>query len=230
MPRRSRKRRRNAPARRRKRRRISRKRRGVTRLLRGPINPKTVAKLTFCDQITISPVNGIGSYIYRANSLYDPDFTSTGHQPMGFDQLMEQYSHYTVIGSKILLTVTGWTGEHTGAVHLSSKSTDTPSTRTEMMERPRTRYFIADGSSTGNHTRYTLKYKFSAKKFFGTKALVGEDSYKGSASSSTGNPTEVAYFHINAAGFNASDPGTLNINVRISYIAVFTEPKSYGQS
>lgn len=36
------------------------------------------------------------SYIYNANSLYDPNRTGVGHQPRGFDQLTPLYNRYRV--------------------------------------------------------------------------------------------------------------------------------------
>ena len=40
------------------------------------------------------------------NSLFDPDFTGTGHQPYYFDQFATIYQRYTVIGSKLTATFT----------------------------------------------------------------------------------------------------------------------------
>lgn len=46
------------------------------------------------------------SRIYRISSLYDPDFTGTGHQPRGFDQLAQMYENYKVHACKIDVTFT----------------------------------------------------------------------------------------------------------------------------
>lgn len=43
----------------------------------------------------------LGSYIYRANSLYDPNYTAAGHQPRGFDQMALFYQQYEVIAARI---------------------------------------------------------------------------------------------------------------------------------
>jgi len=42
--------------------------------------------------------------VFRLNSLYDPDFTGTGHQPYGFDQLLALYNYYKVSAVDIKLT------------------------------------------------------------------------------------------------------------------------------
>lgn len=40
-------------------------------------------------------------YAFRANSIYDPDYTGTGGQPLGRDQWATLYSKYRVFASKI---------------------------------------------------------------------------------------------------------------------------------
>lgn len=43
-------------------------------------------------------------YTFRANGLYDPDYTGGGHQPMYRDELAAQYDKYTVVSSWIKVT------------------------------------------------------------------------------------------------------------------------------
>lgn len=64
-----------------------------------------VTKLKYADTISVAPGAPIGQYTYRGNSLYDPDFTSGGHQPHYFDQLSEVYSRYRVLGAKITVSL-----------------------------------------------------------------------------------------------------------------------------
>jgi len=41
-------------------------------------------------------VGSVSMQQFRLNSLYDPDLTGSGHQPMGFDQWAAFYNHYVV--------------------------------------------------------------------------------------------------------------------------------------
>ena len=60
-----------------------------------------IIKLRYCTQVSIPGGAGHGSYQFRANSLYDPDLSGVGHQPMGFDEMSARYLHYQVLGSRI---------------------------------------------------------------------------------------------------------------------------------
>jgi len=61
--------------------------------------------LTYADIIAISPGSHVGQYTFRGNSVYDPDYTSTGHQPYYRDQLAALYSRYRVYSSSIKVSI-----------------------------------------------------------------------------------------------------------------------------
>ena len=66
-----------------------------------PVNQ--VVKLAYEDLITLSPGTARSQYTFRGNSLFDPDYTGTGHQPRYFDQYAEVYSKYKVLSSSIVV-------------------------------------------------------------------------------------------------------------------------------
>lgn len=74
----------------------------IYRLLQGPASafPRSVmAKLRYgYEQFFDTSGNAMGSAILRANSLYDPEYATGGHQPRYFDQICAQglYLHYLV--------------------------------------------------------------------------------------------------------------------------------------
>lgn len=86
----------------------------------GPVNPGLVTrvsrnnfgfpdrlktKLQYCDVIQLGASAGSPAvWQFRMTSLFDPDYTGTGHQPQWFDQLAGVYQAYRVLGSKITVT------------------------------------------------------------------------------------------------------------------------------
>lgn len=44
--------------------------------------------------------------IYRGNSIYDPDYTGVGSQPLFYDQLITVYNRYRIFGCKLVVTLT----------------------------------------------------------------------------------------------------------------------------
>ncbi len=83
---------------------------GRARPTRQRLSPRTLPlgvpdsqrhQLTYADVIHLAPGASIAQYTFRGNSVYDPDFTSTGHQPYYRDQLAALYTRYRVYGSMI---------------------------------------------------------------------------------------------------------------------------------
>lgn len=57
--------------------------------------------LKYCEGIAYRvPMASADVYSYNLNSVFDPNLTGTGHQPMGFDQLKTLYGRYRVYNCK----------------------------------------------------------------------------------------------------------------------------------
>lgn len=192
------------------------------------IYPTTkLCKLRYCEEIPMdAAAGGLSLYEFAANGLYDPNLSSTGHQPRQFDEIMKAYDHYEVLGSKITVK------------HISSSSTTLiPAV-----------FGVALSDTTGRLVGRTLEdiwecrlvknrnikqikgrmhggeyvtQTFSAKKFFG-KARMGDDEMQGSAAA---NPAEGAIFEIFCSSVDGNNPDRLIFMVTIDYICRFTEPK-----
>lgn len=204
-------------------------RRNQTYLMKGIIAKSTIAKLKYATQVSITPAaGGIDYHKFRCNDLYDPDFTSTGHQPFGFDQLMSQYNHFTVIGSKIHCKFSGGTNPYVAALSTHAGNTWAASNATELKEIQRCNYRFVAQTAGERPQNIVLKRKFSAKKFFDKKGIVGDSLYRGT---STSSPSEQAYYYV-AVGANdgSTTIGTIIVDVMITFIGVFTEPVQYGGS
>lgn len=190
--------------------------------------------LRYCCSITLDPdTTGALSYTgIVANGMYDPQTAVGGHQPMGFDQWMTVYNHYTVTESVISMrwvpiaassVVPGIFG-----IYLDDDNTipvDYAGDYTSMVESGRARYAtygLTDGIGRGKDPH--VRKVFNARKFFGAKFIVGEDSYKGS---SVANPTENAVFHVWAASpGSGADPPSQRFEIVVDYVAILGEPRA----
>lgn len=62
----------------------------------------TMLKFKYSATVGFNCTAGVPAfYQFAGNSLYDPDISGTGHQPLGFDQWSAFYNKYCVTGSKI---------------------------------------------------------------------------------------------------------------------------------
>lgn len=60
-----------------------------------PISYTYTAK--YVEQVSFSIVAGVAfAYQFNLNSIFDPNFTGAGHQPMGHDQIEQLYTKYRV--------------------------------------------------------------------------------------------------------------------------------------
>lgn len=177
---------------------------------------------SYADQ---TPATGtLQNQINSANGLYDVDITGVGHQPRGFDQLIEMYDHATVVKATCVAKFMIHNNDPPAYCVLRLKDNDTPDTSgTNALESRNVVYGMATSEKP-----LTLKLTFNAKQFFGQKDVVGEKDYQNSVSS---NPSEQAYFHMSTFNLNsATYTDAINVAYTIYYDAVFTEPRNPAQS
>lgn len=189
--------------------------------------------MRYCTAITLNPnISGaLAGHVFSANGIYDPDVTSTGHQPMGFDQWASFYNNWTVVGSKLQALVQTDSNDSSspGAVigcYLDSDTLPDYTTFTSMIE---------SGRSTWNYIWYgimdepqDLTCSFSARKFFGVDDVVDSNDYGGSF---TQNPNKDANYVLWAQAVDQStDVGAITFLVTIDYIVQLREPKGLDAS
>lgn len=194
--------------------------------------PKSkLVKLRYVEQISLDP--GLGGFSvseWRANSVFDPNLSGTGHQPMGFDQWSEIYERYTVVGSKINVqyapiavssVAPGFFG--VSLYNLSGQLTSVYAGNVDAIMESKLSGYTSTMAGNANSTAIvtSLTRRFSAKKFFG-KANVLDDPDLGAVN--TNNPANSAYFGVWYASSGGNDPGIANFKVMIDYIVLWHEP------
>jgi hypothetical protein len=196
-------------------------------------------KLKYAAEITMASSAVMSSYIFRANSVFDPDYTGTGHQPMLYDQWTNIYSHYTVLNARISLTpappgtsdtVPSWFGWN-----LSTTANDITTefkTVESLLESPYSTPPMIYGKGTSNtgtglRSLPAVVCKFDAKKYFGVKNITDGTGY--SANTST-NPTQEAFFRLYVAPISDNFPSASHFLVEIIYDVLFKDPRIVGGS
>jgi len=71
-----------------------------------PFGKSKTCKHRYSTFFSLNPGVGVSAdRIFMANGMYDTDVSGTGHQPYGYDTLATQYNQWTVLRSKITVTV-----------------------------------------------------------------------------------------------------------------------------
>lgn len=129
-------------------------------------------KMRYSDTITLSsPGLTVGSRIYNGNSIFDPDQTGIGHQPLGRDEWAAFYNKYYVLGSSYRATFVSRSNIQQGQVAVYPKPNSLVSTTMDnAREKPYSKYTIL-GRIDGGKANVTLKGYMSTKKIFGLNKL-----------------------------------------------------------
>ena len=237
--------------RRRVRRRRFRRRSYIGRQLSTNGFPKTmVCKHRYYTRFTMTPPSHTGMpvtrQVFTANCMFDPDYTSSAtpdhkvnHQPMGHDEISQHYKKYTVIGSKITLypgdaANNGYYGQYGISVdddpnYLLGKN------NAEIIENGGKFSRFSSFRSLIGGIKHKLTHRFSTKKFFKTKSIMGQSEYFTQIYDQpqlfTPAPEKKAYFVIWCG--NTGETQTLtahNWYGVIEYVVVWHDPVILAQS
>lgn len=203
----------------RRRRRTRRMRR--TRLYRPiPIGiPQSqIVKLRYNDtSLQLNP-SGLtpADYVFRCNSIYDPNYTALGHQPMWHDLYSQMYRYYTVLGSKITVRFVNDLDNNLLVGVYKSELTSGITTSEAITENKASRYkYLTTRSANAS---CTITDKFSAKRWFRAPVDTKQRTLFGN------NPDQVAYWHVWAEDSFKNDISAIAFSVTIEYIVKFSNP------
>ena len=206
----------------------------------GGFPDKHVARLKYVDFVTLN-ATASGSAVplihhFRANSLYDPDLSSSGHQPRGFDELAAIYDHYCVIGSKIKVSFENdkdhvqQAGQY--CFLMLQDTNNTPTSLIDILEESNKNRMAYKQRNSVSSKNVILSKKFSPYKMFGIPkkdSLINNINLNARTNS---NPQEDAIYTVGIAcsTTTSTDPPPMTIRVEIEYLAVFTEKRPMAMS
>jgi len=175
--------------------------------------------------VLVGPGNAsaTGQYIWSANGLFDPNVTGTGHQPMGFDQMMIFYNHYTVISSRIQCSVqnASGTGITAYASLLVSGSSSVTTDYTSNIENGEIAYAALSAPAAAG-SNCVLKTAVNCAQFQGLSNIMDDPDMRGDSAS---NPAEQMYYVISVWNPASAVVASLIVNVLIDFDVIFHEPK-----
>lgn len=197
-------------------------------------------KLRYVSFIRLDPAPANpAQHLFRCISVFDPDYTGVGHQPMYFDQWAGIYTKYTVKGAKAsmkwmpgtgatLNTLSGLWGIYTstGSAGINVFTDTTGILEANNTTNMRMAGLISSGA-TNPTPQSTVNSYFSTKKFFGITNPNDGNAY---SSDTSGNPNQEAYFCCYYADINGNDPEAQEFYVQIDYIIEFRDRRPIDQS
>ena len=200
--------------RRRKRRKRYRKR--MTRIgVMSIKNPSTLpdstrVKLVYNEVITMTNVSGVGNYIFRLNSLFDPNFTGVGHQCLGYDQWIQFYNSYEVHASSIKIRCIAKDTNPVQLVCYPAIDSTPLSQLSTAREQPYAKHTWV--TSTTASVFNGIKNYISVKKLEGRQVL--SNNYIATTSS---NPANTRYWVLKCESQNQTDISDIYFDIRITY-------------
>lgn len=196
--------------------------------------PKFKKVLTYSDVgLTVTGTSGlVGSYFFSANGCFDPDITGTGHQPIGFDTMMEYYNHYTVISSKITVTAlnnsaSGLYGA--GGIYLSPDTTSITSPSRLIENGTITWKPLYPIGVVGSIIHMNLDCNVATYfgRFSNPREILQDTDLYGTAAA---NPNDQVYFAICAFSDAGANTIQMSFVVEIEYTVIFWEVRKESQS
>ncbi len=195
-----------------------------------PIHRYYTGQLYFDGAATLTGTSGtVASYVFIANGLYDPNVTGTGHQPMGFDQMMAIYEQYTVVRSTITVEFNNTSTFPVRAYLYLAPDTTALTNTAGIVENGLVKHVSLAAAGTAGCLK-RLSLNCDVARYFGRRSqreLLDDVNLFGTAAA---NPTEGVYFVIAIQDFNASATATVNILPEISYDSIYWEPRKLSPS
>lgn len=197
-----------------------------TKISRMPVAERYFTKLNYSELITytLSLPNTMSNYVFQT-SIYDPDFTSTGHQPMWRDTLATMYNRYRVFGIKYTIAIKNTNVSQMTWAYIKHSDNSTSETNPNALRERREGISVMLDSLNGRtnmvrgYLSITKAYGLSKKEFYdddGFIAAIGA------------NPAKMAYLHIYTLTMNTT--AIIHAQVDLQYYVEFMDRIDVGQS
>lgn len=182
--------------------------------------------LKYCTGLQMFAASAAANRVFRGNSVFDPDLTGAGHQPVGYDQWAQFYDKYQVLASKIIVKA-----RHTSSVNQMTMLSVQPKLEQtneldylDIVGDAYAKSCLMPTDSAGYYK--TLTNYMSTKKMWGKKSISDEDFC-----AETGlNPINQWYWIVNIDDVLSSGNQDSEMYVEIHYYVKFYSRAALNRS
>ncbi len=187
--------------------------------------------LPYADLVQVSTTTtGISKYVYRVNSIFDPDLSGTGYYPTGRDELAALYTNYTVFGIGYDITAINMSDTVPARVCVIGSGEDgTYATFQEAQSQPNASKPVILSTMDGGTPTAKLSGYISVAQCRGVRpATVSSDDLYSAAFGAS--PVNVAFFHILHANLDGVNTTDVHYEIGLKFYVRCTDLKQLTQT
>lgn len=202
-----------------------------------PFAQRYICKMKYAEVRTVTgPIGGgLAQYNWNLNSVFDPNLTGIGHQPYGYDQLVDLYNRYRVYRVDYVISALNTDAASQNYSVIGALPSNEPFTAaggvSELMENPRCKYI----TQAPNAALKVLRGSISLPSLVGrTKAqYMADDRYQAVATTS---PAEQAVLNVmggtisGTSGSGGTATNTMQLSISLVYHVEWFDAKIQLQS
>jgi len=191
--------------------------------------PRVTKFLRYADSFGMATTSGAitATQIFRMNDCYDPDYSSTGHQPMGFDQMMVFYNHFVVVRARLVCDFSN-TASTTPTVCIRQDADNSALTViSRVLEIGACNTAVLEYKGTiGSSKQLSMNFDFSNIQGLPRRNLTSDPNLRGTTAAS---PAEITYAHVTMWDPSAAT-GSATCQFILEQEVIFFEPRNDTQS
>jgi len=188
-----------------------------------------VVKLKYHANSSFSCTTGaVGTYGFKLNSCYDPDYTSTGHQPLGFDQWAQFYQSYVVSHVEVRVKMLNYSAFQAVLGVLPDENASPSAVLDTLCEQPLATHYLQYAQNPPYLDSPVITKKYDMSSWFEVKNVADEVARFGAKT--TADPSNLLYFYLFGRDISGAGTVVVYFDIEIRQTVIFSEPKDLPQS
>jgi len=164
----------------------------------------------------VTSITGIGqSYLFRGNSIFDPDLSGVGAQPAYYPELQQIYFRYRVHACRCRLIITPTTNTTTDCV-LAALPTTSPMTVSVTLESLKAQNYVRKGMVMYGGVPLKLNMNIGTAEIFGlpNSVIDADDTFWGD---NTTNPGRTWIYQFACQNVDLASSAAIRVNFELDY-------------